>query len=117
MNVSGKVISVREKEQIGEKFSKRCIWIELPDDKYPQTINVEFQQDKCNLLDDISINDDVTIDVNLRGRLWINPKNNVSSVFNTIVGWKITVDKKETVSAKKQIKVNEPIGDSDDLPF
>lgn len=84
MQISGKVIGVKETETVTATFKKREIWLETPDDKYPQTIAIEFQQDKCALLDDIAINEDVTIDINIRGRQWKD------KVFNTIAGWKIT---------------------------
>ena len=124
MQVSGKVIGVKEtvtksSSNTGKDFSKREIWIETPDDKYPQTLSIEFTQDKVALLDNISINENVTIEINLRGRQWKD------KVFNTIAGWKITVDAKpnESLMVKQESMTNSPvqiednIGDENDLPF
>ena len=115
MQVSGKVISVKETEKVSDKFAKREIWIETPDDKYPQTLSIEFTQDKCALLDEIAIGETVTIEINLRGRQWKD------KVFNTIAGWKITVDKKaESNMVKQVVMTKEPeliTEDSNDLPF
>lgn len=114
MTISGKVIAVKEIEKITETFSKRCLWVEVPDDKYPQTLSIEFAQDKCKLLDDIAINEDVTIEINLRGRQYKD------KVFNTISGWKITAAN-HGEKHSRPVKKNEPeyiMPDSnDDLPF
>ena len=50
MEISGKVVMVNPKNQISEKFAKREIVVETQE-TYPQTILVEFHQDKCDLLD------------------------------------------------------------------
>ena len=117
MQISGKVIGVQETVIVNEKFKKREIWIEVPDDKFPQTIAIEFAQDKCGLLDDIAINEDVTIEFNLRGRQWKD------KVFNTISGWKITAanhGEGHARPAKKTepVVTKETFSDAaDDLPF
>ena len=56
--------------------------------KYPQTIIIEFVQDKCDLLNSVKIGDEVTISININGREWVDPKGEVK-VFNSIQGWRI----------------------------
>jgi hypothetical protein len=60
-------------------------------------------------LDKISNNDELTIHVNLKGRLWTN-KDGVEVAFNTIDVWKI-----DNINALND-SVQQPV-QKDDLPF
>ena len=95
MEISGKVVMINPKNQISEKFAKREIVVETQE-TYPQTILVEFHQDKCDLLDQFAEGDQVKIGINLRGRKWVNPSDGIARYFNTIVGWFIDLDKPMT---------------------
>lgn len=86
-NVSGKVLRVLQTVQVTDKFSKREVIIET-DGQYPQQVIVQFCQDKTALLDKVSPGDMVSVDFNLRGRLF-NDKNGVERCFNTLDGWRI----------------------------
>ena len=71
-------------------FESRKIWLTLdPQGQYPQTIEVEAQQGKINLFNNITPGTWVTCQVNLRGREWT--KDGVTKVFNTISVWKVEV--------------------------
>lgn len=89
MEIQGTVKRVLETQNVSDKFSKREIHIEVPG-QYPQTLCIEFTQDKCSLLDAIGAGEDVKIGIDLRGREWKNPQGE-TKVFNTIQGWKIEV--------------------------
>lgn len=78
---------VGQTQQISDKFSKREIAITTAD-QYPQTVLLQFSNDKCTLLDNVRVGDNVTISYNLRGRIWTD-KNGVEKIFNTIDGWNI----------------------------
>lgn len=77
------VKSVGQTISVSEKFSKRELVVEIPDDKYPQTVQFEATQDKCGLLDSIGTGQEVEITFALRGREWTNPQGEVK-VFNTL---------------------------------
>jgi hypothetical protein len=91
--IKGKVTYVGETNQVSDKFSKRELVV-TTSDQYPQTILIEFNQDKCTLLDSISIGQDVEVEYNLRGRSWTNPQGEIK-YFNTIQGWNIKVENSE----------------------
>lgn len=57
------------------------------EEQYPQTLEIEFNQEKVTLLDGLVPGQKVKIDVNLKGREW--EKEGVVSVFNKLEGWKI----------------------------
>ena len=77
----------------------------------PQTISVEFTQDKVNLSDNFTEGSFVRTAVNLRGRELENPKTNEVKVFNTIEGWKLEDDVEQVTTADQS-----PDRDND-LPF
>jgi hypothetical protein len=80
---------------------------------YPQEIEIQFTQDKCSLLDGIRTGQEVTIGVNLRGRMWTNPQGE-DKYFNTIEGWKIDAPGQ----APAPLTQTPPIDEVDDLlPF
>ena len=87
MEVKGKVKVVNDTQEVSASFKKRELVV-TTDEQYPQHILIEFAQDKCNLLDNIQINEDVTVHINLRGREWVNPQGE-TKYFNSIQGWRI----------------------------
>ena len=88
MEVIGKVKLIGEVQTFGSNgFQKRELVV-TTDDQYPQMINIEFQQDKADLLNNYKVGQDVKVSINLRGREWINPQGE-AKYFNSIVGWRI----------------------------
>ena len=88
MQVTGKIKVIKATEVVSEKFSKRELVV-TTNDQYPQDIMIQFTQDKCNLLDELSEGMDVAVSINIRGREWVSPQGE-SKYFNTIEGWKVT---------------------------
>jgi hypothetical protein len=81
--VQANVKSVGQTVSVSEKFSKRELVVEIPDDKYPQIVQFEATQDKCQLLDSIGSGQQVEITFALRGREWTNASGE-TKVFNTL---------------------------------
>ena len=73
--------------QVSASFKKRELVI-TTEEQYPQSILIEFAQDKCDLLNNLQIGQDVKVSINLRGREWVNPQGE-TKYFNSIQGWKI----------------------------
>ena len=98
MEITGKIKVLNETQNIGNNgFRKREIVI-TTEDQYPQHILVEFIQDKCDLLDGYAVGQEVKININLRGREWINPEG-VAKYFNAIQGWRIELLNNEIVES------------------
>ena len=87
--MKGKVKVVGSTLQISEKFSKREFVVVDDTNMYPQDIQFQLTQDKCNLIDSLAIGDEVEVSFNLNGREWVNPKGE-SKFFNTLDVWKIS---------------------------
>ena len=99
MEVTGKVKVIGQTETFGAKgFRKRNLVI-TTNEQYPQDLQLEFVQDKVDLLDNYKVGQNVKVGVNLRGREWINPEG-VAKYFNTIQGWRIEAGAETTESAE-----------------
>ena len=121
MEVVGKIKVVNAEQVVSEKYKKREVVV-VTDEQYPQSINIEFAQDKCDLLNSYKAGDSVKVSINLRGREWVNPEG-VSKYFNTIQGWRIekhlieepveSSNAGQVFKHAPDLKEDEP----DDLPF
>jgi len=89
--LQGRVFAIGETQTFGEKgFRKRELVLETDlETNYPQKILLEATQDNVALLDKISVGEYIKAHINLRGRAWLNPKDNKVKYFNSIVIWRI----------------------------
>lgn len=114
--IKGMIKLIDETVQVSQKFSKRDIVV-TTDEMYPQDIKMQFIQDKCDLLNDFKEMDQVTVDINIRGREWINNEGK-AVYFVTLEGWKISKIDNSTPNGENAHKMlsadTDPI---DDLPF
>jgi hypothetical protein len=120
MEVTGRIKGLNETKEFGSNgFKKREIVI-TTEEQYPQHLLIEFTQDKCDLLNNFAVGQEVKININLRGREWINPEG-VTKYFNSFQGWEIE-NLNNSVATSNSIP--EPIDtnfldedDETDLPF
>jgi hypothetical protein len=94
--ITGRIAVLKPTQVVSDKFSKREFVIETTE-QYPQLIPMEFQMDKCSLLDNFKLGQEVSVSVNLRGRKWTSPQGE-DKYFATIQAWRIeplTVTKAE----------------------
>lgn len=115
MEILGKIKLINQTQTFGSNGFRKREMVVVTDEQYPQMIMVEFIQDKCDILNNYSVGEDVKVFINLRGREWINPEG-VAKYFNTIQGWRI-----EKASAQNFVPHNQPndlhSNEPDDLPF
>ena len=88
MQVTGKVKVINNEESFGSNGFRKRELVVTTEEQYPQSILIEFVQDKCDLLNNFNIGQDVTVSINLRGREWVNPQGE-TKYFNSIQGWRI----------------------------
>lgn len=125
MEVQGRVKMIGDTQTFGNNgFRKREIVV-TTEEQYPQHIMVEFVQDKTDLLNNFQVGQQVKININLRGREWVNPQGE-TKYFNSIQGWRIEALQPEAASGNvppvPPADAFEPAGDlnqdeHDDLPF
>lgn len=88
MEVQGRIKVIGETQTFGANgFRKREVVV-TTEEQYPQHIMVEFVQDKTELLNNYQVGQQVKININLRGREWVNPQGE-TKYFNSIQGWRI----------------------------
>jgi len=88
MEVTGKIKKIDETKTFGTSGFRKREMVITTDEQYPQMLLIEFVQDKCDLLDAFKVGEEVKININLRGREWINPEGE-AKYFNSIQGWRI----------------------------
>jgi len=88
MEVSGKIKLVGETQTFGSNGFRKRELVVTTEEQYPQHIMVEFVQDKCDLLNNYGVGQNVKVSINLRGREWVNPQGE-TKYFNSIQGWRI----------------------------
>jgi hypothetical protein len=121
MEVKGKIKVIGKTESFGKNGFRKRELVVTTEEQYPQSILLEFVQDKTDILDKYTVGDSVDVGINLRGREWVNPQGE-TKYFNSIQGWKIS--KSDSVEKAVEIidSVFEPAGDlntedKNDLPF
>lgn len=85
--IVGKIKYVGPDQQVTATFKKRELVVST-DEQFVQHLLIEFAQDKCEYLDGYREGESVKVQVNLKGREWINPQGE-ARYFNQIVGWRI----------------------------
>ena len=90
MEIQGRINQIFPSQVIGQNgFEKRDLVI-VTEENYPQTIIIQFTQQRCDLLNNLQVGQNVKVYINIRGREWTNPQGE-TKYFNTIECWKIEV--------------------------
>jgi len=124
MNVAGKLVEIFETVKIKETFQKREFVLEyVTNPKYPELIKFEVVQDKCALLDDFRVGQEVAVEFDLRGRKWTDQQG-VVKYFNTLQAWRLSAADSSTGKDAGQQAAPPDVdttdygaGKSDDMPF
>ncbi|MFT4780809.1 MAG: hypothetical protein ACJAZK_001464 [Psychroserpens sp.] len=123
MEVQGKVKMIGETQTFGSNGFRKRELVVTTEEQYPQHILVEFVQDKTDLLNSYKVGQPVKVNINLRGREWVNPQGE-TKYFNSVQGWRIEAAQPEgdnappvapTEAFEPATNLNEE--DHDDLPF
>ncbi|HEY9195844.1 MAG TPA: DUF3127 domain-containing protein [Mucilaginibacter sp.] len=121
MEVKGKVHEVSPTQQVTESLKKRELILEYVENpQYPEYLKFEAIQDRCALMDNVKIGDDVEVFFNLKGRPWTD-KTGKKSYFNSLQLWKINVLAGAGAAATPEYAAPaadiSSSADDDDLPF
>jgi hypothetical protein len=88
IKISGLVHRVGATEVVSPNFSKRELVLDISD-KYPNFLSVQVTNDKTSLLDSLKKGDFITVNINLRGREWVDKRTGEVKYFNTVEAWAI----------------------------
>jgi hypothetical protein len=125
MDIKGKAHYVSDVINVTESFRKRELVVEFSENpQYPEFVKFEAIQDRCALMDDVKVGDEVEVFFNLKGREWTN-KQSEKQYFNTLQLWKVNILGGATAAnpAASKPEIAAPVdisaepGQDDDLPF
>jgi len=88
MDITGRIKAIHPTESFGANGFRKRELVVTTEEQYPQHILIEFTQDKCDILNTYSVGEPVKVNINLRGREWVNPQGE-TKYFNSIQGWQI----------------------------
>ena len=125
--IAGRLHTKNEAVQISERFRKREFVLEIePESQYPQTVQFELTGDRCELLDEFVIGQELNVEFSLRGREWTSPKGEIR-FFNSLNVWQVEADgdipapkkagKKKAEKKDAPVPNNSPPPADDSIPF
>lgn len=91
--VQGVVHSIDETKTYGQNgFTKREFVLKLTGEdenpSYPNYVALELIKDKCALMDQYQVGDELVVSFNLSGRLWTKP-GNPERCFTSLQAWRV----------------------------
>lgn len=127
MEIRAKLIEIGNTIKVSEKFQKREFVVEYTPEKsqYQEFLKFEIVQDKCEMLNNFKVGENVEVHFNLKGRKWTNPKGE-TVYFNSLQAWRVInikdqekEENSQSNSDSSQKEEKYPFEDvnSDDIPF
>ncbi len=122
--LAGKLIEKFDENQVSDTFRKRDFVIEKTENQggkeFTDHIKFQLTQDRCNLLDNLILQDEIRVNFNIRGRRWV--KDNNVSFFTNLEAWRIEkiAESPEEPPPPQSFPADEdapPSAEFDDLPF
>lgn len=90
MEITGTIKAIFATQKVSDKFQKReFILTTEAGTPYPQHIQIQLTQDKCDTLSNFFEGEQVKVSINLKGREWQDKNTLQTKYFNTIEAWKI----------------------------
>ena len=121
MKVTGKLLEIKETQQVSDTFKKRLFVLEYAENpQYPEYVSFELIQDRCSLLDGFQPGQEVEVSFNLKGRKWINPEGE-TKYFNSLQAWRIEAVTQVSRPAPREENLTQnttaEVKEEDNLPF
>ena len=118
--INGKIILKEDTQQISDRFKKREFVIEVENERnsdWNDFIKFQLTQDRCDLLETVSVNENIKVSFNIKGRKW--EKDGKVNYFSNLEAWRI--EKMQAAAAAEMPEFNAsdapPAPEDDDLPF
>jgi single-strand DNA-binding protein len=113
LELEGVLLQKFDTQKVKDSFQKREFILETSE-SYPQKIKFELTQDKCSLLDNKKVGDQLKVSFNIRGSEW------QGKYFTNLQAWRLEdgySPKKKGDSSEDEDDSPTDYGDGDDLPF
>jgi len=122
--IAGKLIEKYNMVQVNDRFKKREFVIEKTESnggmEFTDHIKFQLTQDKCNLVDNIELNDEIKVNFNIRGKKW--ERDGKVNYFTNLDAWRIEKVQNQSsddgnMSPPPSLDDLPPENEPDDLPF
>ena len=110
MQITGKVIEILDEQVVSATFKKREFVVEYCEREYPEFIKFELIQEKCPLLNQHKVGDNIEVTFSLKGRKWLNSAGQ-TLYFNTLQALNIQSPAKMTREQYLQATGQQPTAD------
>ncbi len=90
-DISGRLIEIFPTQDITASFKKREFVLETVENfngrEFSEMIKFQLTQDRCDVLDSFSVNDELSVKFNIKGRKW--EKDGKVNYFTNLEAWKL----------------------------
>jgi len=87
--VTGTLIVKDKEKQVSDRFKMRNFVIKEDSAEYPQVLQMQLTQKKCDLLDQFAIGDTVKVSLNIKGKQYNDKVTGEEKYFNILEAWRI----------------------------
>ena len=122
--ITGKVIEKYDTIQVNDRFKKREFVVERTESnggmEFTDHIKFQLTQDRCNLMDNIEVSEQVKVNFNIRGNKW--EKDGKVNYFTNLDAWRIEKAQSQNSNdfpgdMPPPPSLDNMPDESDDLPF
>ena len=122
--ITGKLLEKYNMIQVNDRFKKREFVVERTESnggmEFTDHIKFQLTQDRCNLVEDIGVNDEIKVSFNIRGNKW--ERDGKVNYFTNLDAWRIEKVQSQasgTGNMTPPPSLNDlpPESETDDLPF
>lgn len=122
--ITGKIIDISPVNQVSEKFRKREFVIERKETGnaglFIDYIKFQLLQDRCDLINESFMNEDVKVVFNIKGNRW--ERDGKVNYFTNLDAWKIerspsAATGQQAAPPEQFDETSQDISEIDDLPF
>lgn len=103
MEITGIIKVIGDTNVFGSNSFKKRDLVITTIEQYPNDIIIQFTQQRCDLLNNLQVGQNVKVYINIKGREWTNPQGEIK-YFNTIEGWKIEVIQTTNVAYQQPVQ-------------
>ncbi len=91
MEIIGKLFEKRDAVKRSETFTVRefVIEVENPNSQYKDYVLFQVTNDRCSLLDQYNVGEELHVVFDIRGRRWVRPADQQVMYFNTLSAWRV----------------------------
>ena len=90
------IVKVKKDEQkVSDSFKKREFVVTDNSSNYPQHIQFQLTQERCRLLDEINVGDQVKVSFFIRGREWQGKDGGGVKYFTSLDAWRVEKGSKD----------------------